>query len=267
MQDTDDVYRYILQRAHEATQIIEYNDINHIFYFSTECEVDCGQSNCFSNIHFLRFLVKEIASKETKREMRFSVIASYVNSVDSSEKIIQPMSAALFGFAKIIEMENLNMVCQCIDIDNETTIEEILSECFVDMPLRKIALRKHKRYKEELTICNLKEFQQTPITIRKDGIYLIAGGLGAIGLEVAGVLALQGAAHLIMLNRHEIPPRNKWNIILEKREVTPFTERRWTPWQEKQESAIRILRPYRQKTIFTWIRLILSKSGGKAETV
>ena len=31
-------------------------------------------------------------------------------------------------------------------------------------------------------------------------------------------------------------------IILEKREVTPFTERRWTPWQEKQESAIRILR-------------------------
>lgn len=218
MQDTDDVYRYILQRAHEATQIIEYNDINHIFYFSTECEVDCGQSNCFSNIHFLRFLVKEIASKETKREMRFSVIASYVNSVDSSEKIIQPMSAALFGFAKIIEMENLNMVCQCIDIDNETTIEEILAECFVDMPLRKIALRKHKRYKEELTICNLKEFQQTPITIRKDGIYLIAGGLGAIGLEVAGVLALQGAAHLIMLNRHEIPPRNKWNIILEKRE-------------------------------------------------
>lgn len=218
MKDANDVHQHMLQRAFEATQIIENNDINHIIFLSTEHEVDCDQSNCFSNIHFLRFLVKEIANKEINREMRFSVIASYANSVDDSEQTIQPMSAALLGFAKIIEMENLNIICQCIDIDNETTIEEILAECFVDSPLRKIALRQHKRYKEELTICNLEEFEQTPITIRKGGIYVIAGGLGAIGLEVAGVLALQGAAHLIMLNRHELPSRNQWNIILEKRE-------------------------------------------------
>nr|VFK08633.1 MAG: amino acid adenylation domain-containing protein [Candidatus Kentron sp. LPFa]VFK24870.1 MAG: amino acid adenylation domain-containing protein [Candidatus Kentron sp. LPFa] len=43
-----------------------------------------------------------------------------------------------------------------------------------------------------------------PIPIRADASYLITGGLGALGLEVAETLATQGARHLILVTRRGI---------------------------------------------------------------
>lgn len=39
-------------------------------------------------------------------------------------------------------------------------------------------------------------------TVRSDGTYLITGGLGGLGLEVAKWLVTQGAAHLVLVGRH-----------------------------------------------------------------
>lgn len=217
-QDTEELRECMAQLAFETARIIEDKEIKHIIFCAVKYENGCGQPAYFRNIHFLRFLIKEIEKREMKQEMRFTVIAPYANSVDGSEESIQPMSAALFGFTKIIEMENLHITCQCVDIDNETTVEEILAECFAVSSYNKVALRRHMRYTEEFTVCNLSEFQQSQISIQKEGVYILAGGRGAIGLEVAGLLALYGAEHLVMLNRHETPPRDKWDIILENRE-------------------------------------------------
>ena len=41
----------------------------------------------------------------------------------------------------------------------------------------------------------------TPLALRADATYLVTGGLGAIGLEVAGYLAAHGARHLVLTSR------------------------------------------------------------------
>ncbi|WP_406814829.1 type I polyketide synthase [Mycobacterium sp. M23085] len=41
----------------------------------------------------------------------------------------------------------------------------------------------------------------TPLTLREDATYLVTGGLGSIGLEVAGYLAAHGARHLVLTGR------------------------------------------------------------------
>ncbi|MFY2860417.1 SDR family NAD(P)-dependent oxidoreductase, partial [Mycobacterium sp. THU-M104] len=41
----------------------------------------------------------------------------------------------------------------------------------------------------------------TPLALRSDATYLVTGGLGAIGLEVAGYLAAHGARHLVLTSR------------------------------------------------------------------
>ena len=41
----------------------------------------------------------------------------------------------------------------------------------------------------------------TPLALRADATYLVTGGLGAIGLEIAGYLAAQGARHLVLTGR------------------------------------------------------------------
>jgi NAD(P)-dependent dehydrogenase (short-subunit alcohol dehydrogenase family)/acyl carrier protein len=46
---------------------------------------------------------------------------------------------------------------------------------------------------------------------RPDGTYLVTGGLGGLGLEVARFLVERGARRLILLGRTRLPPRRTWN--------------------------------------------------------
>ncbi len=41
----------------------------------------------------------------------------------------------------------------------------------------------------------------TPLALRDDATYLVTGGLGSIGLEIAGYLAAHGARHLVLTSR------------------------------------------------------------------
>ena len=41
----------------------------------------------------------------------------------------------------------------------------------------------------------------TPLQLREDATYLVTGGLGSIGLEIAGYLAAHGAKHLVLTSR------------------------------------------------------------------
>ena len=48
-------------------------------------------------------------------------------------------------------------------------------------------------------------------TVRADASYLVTGGLGGIGLAVAGWLAAAGAGRLVLLGRSGLPPRDRWD--------------------------------------------------------
>ncbi|KAJ5215365.1 6-methylsalicylic acid synthase [Penicillium cinerascens] len=52
-----------------------------------------------------------------------------------------------------------------------------------------------------------------PLLPRPDGTYLITGGLGALGLEVADFLVSKGAQRVILLSRRDLPPRRAWSAL------------------------------------------------------
>lgn len=45
---------------------------------------------------------------------------------------------------------------------------------------------------------------------RPEGTYLITGGLGALGLHVAGWLVEKGARRIVLVSRRRLPPRHEW---------------------------------------------------------
>jgi hybrid polyketide synthase / nonribosomal peptide synthetase FtdB len=49
--------------------------------------------------------------------------------------------------------------------------------------------------------------------LRRDGAYLITGGLGALGLEAARWLAAHGARRVVLMSRSGVPPRRGWPDI------------------------------------------------------
>ena len=45
----------------------------------------------------------------------------------------------------------------------------------------------------------------SPIKIRDDAVYLLAGGLGSLGFEICGTIAAQAKVHLVLLGRGHLP--------------------------------------------------------------
>jgi 6-methylsalicylic acid synthase len=50
----------------------------------------------------------------------------------------------------------------------------------------------------------------TTILPKPEGTYVITGGLGALGFEVAEFLVSKGARRLVLLSRRALPPRSQW---------------------------------------------------------
>jgi NAD(P)-dependent dehydrogenase (short-subunit alcohol dehydrogenase family) len=48
------------------------------------------------------------------------------------------------------------------------------------------------------------------LPLRKEGVYLVTGGLGGIGLTLAGWLAREASARLLLTARTPFPPREEW---------------------------------------------------------
>ena len=61
------------------------------------------------------------------------------------------------------------------------------------------------------------------VKLKKGGVYLITGGLGSIGLTVAGHLAKNWQAKLILTGRSPFPPREQWETWLETHPPTDET--------------------------------------------
>ena len=51
------------------------------------------------------------------------------------------------------------------------------------------------------------------LTLRGDAAYLITGGFGGLGLEVARWMVGLGARRLILMGRTELPPRSEWSRL------------------------------------------------------
>ncbi|MDC0676176.1 type I polyketide synthase [Sorangium atrum] len=71
-----------------------------------------------------------------------------------------------------------------------------------------IAFRGGQRHVARLARQAVQEAPQ--VEVRADAIYLITGGLGALGLAVARWLFARGARHLTLVGRRGLPPRDMW---------------------------------------------------------
>jgi myxalamid-type polyketide synthase MxaE and MxaD len=72
-----------------------------------------------------------------------------------------------------------------------------------------IAIRAGRRFVARLASSGHVRVSRVPL--RRDGAYLVTGGLGRLGLEVARWMAAQVAGHLTLVSRTGLPDRARWN--------------------------------------------------------
>ncbi len=127
--------------------------------------------------------------------------------------------APLWGLGRTIAIEQKELWGGLVDLDPEIPGEQAAGIILEAISARKgedqIAYRKGTRYVARLKRHSLSCERNIPFYWQINGTYLITGGLGDLGMQVAHWMVEQGARRLILMGRTELPPRTAWDNILE----------------------------------------------------
>jgi len=159
-------------------------------------------------------LTRAIIDSKYKNVVELILLTKNSMMVTGSEEAIHPHNEALLGMAKSIDYEYEKISCRGIDLDNYTSVENIMKEIKSTKEGYMSIYRNNERYIEELREIDINEINEEKIEIKNEGIYIVTGGLGGIGLEISKYLSNKNKINLALINRSEFPERDKWDDIL-----------------------------------------------------
>lgn len=120
---------------------------------------------------------------------------------------VSPEQRSLWGFGRAAALELPQVWGGLADLSATVTADEwsaLLGRIAApqDSNAREdqVALRGSESYVPRL-VRRSTETTGTPLQLRSDATYLVTGGLGSIGLEIAGYLAANGAKHVVLTSR------------------------------------------------------------------
>ena len=167
--------------------------------------------------------------------MRILAVSTGLQRV-TGEEPLQPLKAALLGPCRVIPREYPNLACRSLDVALPAAqggglaalagrvLEELAFFGAEGEPVA--ALRGSFRWLQEMEPLPLPAAGGSPARLRQGGVYLITGGLGGLGLEVAELLARAAAAKLVLVGRTPLPEREGWSSWLETHGEEDATSRR-----------------------------------------
>jgi acyl transferase domain-containing protein len=153
--------------------------------------------------------------KKDLRPLRLKVVTNDVQAVREGETVA-PLAAAVIGFTKTLSREYRDVLVSLIDV--RAADVEAMRECATteaawllqalrveaaNPPGLEISLRAGRRYVKALRRVTPNVHALTP-SFRENGFYLLAGGAGGLGHEVARFLAANYRARLLILGRSEL---------------------------------------------------------------
>lgn len=206
---------------------IDISDVSHIIKMSTcygenlenSIMEEKHHSNSFEtalnkSMYNLFSLGKSVLSRNIDKGFELILISDCTSSITGKEKEINPFGASLFTLGRTMSRENNKIACKCIDIDEFTSTECIVEDLISDNYSCVIAFRNGERYEDELEILDIDSIDEENIEIKEDGVYVITGGTGGLGLEIAKYLASNNKVKIALIGRSEAPQRSLWEKML-----------------------------------------------------
>ncbi len=148
--------------------------------------------------------------------VRLRVITANAQAISPQEgRAVVPAQAAFWGAGGTLAVEHGNLWAGCIDIDRHDPAGlDVVARTIVALVTQggagDAAVRGEKVYLPRLRRLEAHAGPSTPLSIRADASYLLTGGLGGVGVEVARYLVRNGARRLVILGRTALPPRASW---------------------------------------------------------
>ncbi|MBC7910628.1 MAG: SDR family NAD(P)-dependent oxidoreductase [Pyrinomonadaceae bacterium] len=133
----------------------------------------------------------------------------------SCDEQLRPAQSPLWGFAHTLFLERPEMrggVVDLLPVDEQAQQAELVLAQTLANDEAMAAFRAGERYAPRLVRAQL-ELPAARTSLRRDGAYLITGGLGGLGLKCARWMAERGAGHIVLLGRNPLPERELWDAL------------------------------------------------------
>jgi iturin family lipopeptide synthetase A len=165
----------------------------------------------YSLLYLARALGRQEVGSGNHKKVQIMVVSNRMQAVDGQDSV-EPLKAVSRGAVRVVPREYPGITCRSIDFD-ELSLEQLLNEIEItgegaDMFT---AYRGEGRWVETFEPAPQKESRTEAAVLKERGVYLITGGLGGIGLVLAGYLATTCKARLILTGRSAFPGRERWD--------------------------------------------------------
>ncbi len=210
---TERGYDWLLEQIGSKT-------LDHVFHFASvdfACEKigyegyrAALNSGLYSMFLFPKAMLRKISGKTN-----FHLITENAYIVNGDEKI-KALNRSFAALSKTLVQEYTNCTFHCFDITKQVSADELYNAIVRADDQLIVALRDGKAYCEVLESKNVSDLEESKYDVGKDGVYLITGGTGGLGLEIAKYLAEVGVGAICLLARGPMPAREKWAEIVEK---------------------------------------------------
>ena len=189
-------------------------------------------------------LARALGRANIDAAVALSVVSNGIQRV-LGEEPIQPDKALVLGPCRTLPHELPTVVCQSIDItlasDRDDLVRNLLYDAGPGAQAGLFAYRAGYRWSEAFESISLGRPDGSPSRLRPGGVYVITGGLGALGIVVARFLADTVGAKLVLTSRSGLPPRTEWvRALAEDRGDSP-TARRIRAVQELEALGAEVL--------------------------
>lgn len=138
---------------------------------------------------------------------RVSVVARGLFDVLGGEPLA-PATSTVTAAARVIPQEYAGLTCDVLDpgagpLEADALLAELTAQ--PEAGETAVALRRGHRWTQVFQPIGADRVAEGAVALRKGGVYLITGGLGAVGLTLAGHLARQYGARLVLTGRTAVP--------------------------------------------------------------
>jgi amino acid adenylation domain-containing protein len=194
----------------------------------------------------LLLLTQALSGLHLTQPLQIAVISNQIHAV-SGEETLLPEKAPLLGLCKVIPQEYRNIACQTIDLMVPASgswqaawlLDRLVAELVAPSSAVAVAYRGRQRWAQHFEAARI----EAPATtrLRQQGVYLITGGLGKLGLLLAEHLARTVQARLVLLGRSALPARESWPHWLATHGEQDATSRRIRSVQQLESLGSEVL--------------------------
>ncbi|MEM7200892.1 MAG: amino acid adenylation domain-containing protein [Planctomycetota bacterium] len=157
--------------------------------------------------------------------------------------VAHPERAMVFGPATVLPQEQPGWSCRLIDValdDVPGAAAHVVGEAAAPADTRPVAWRRRQRWVQGYEPYPLPAAVAAPPS-PSGGAWLVAGGLGGVGLALAGELVRRGARRLVLTGRTALPPAAEWDAWLRVHDEQERTSRRIRAVRALQEQGADVL--------------------------